>query len=589
MQPPDRWSRVALAALIAALLYLPGLGAPALWEPDEGRYAEIGREMVVSGDYVTPRDDLVRYFEKPPLVYWAEAVAIRLFGANEFAVRLPAALFTIGQVAVTCLVGDAMFGAAAGFAGAVVLALCPLVFAFARFATLDPALAFFLTAAVGAFYFAAECPDFGSGMGRAWMLISSAMLALGTLAKGPVALVLGGAIALIWMLVEGRGREVRRMPLLSCVVGYAVIVTPWFLLAAIRNPGFVGFFFVHEHLERFVSSREHGWGPYFFIPVVAAGTWPWLFFVPLGISAAREMPEAQNRRARSALRLLAIWFTLIFVFFSIPRSKLGSYILPALPALAILSGLALARLGAMSRERRTRIVGRFALLNLAIAAVAIIVLVAIRARIGVTMVLDGTAMAIVVATGAMAAWALAAKASHGGYVFAAIALAMATTSWLGQSTRVHAGAAISYRDLARQIRPYEGCLLGSYRHFVQALPFYTGQREILVEYWGELAPFAQTPDERAGFVGTAAKLREVWASDHCVVLIANRGDLGELSKTLNPAPRIIGCEGKKVALYNREVAHAAAGCEVREDRKDPAGTGGQLNRRHLDSTPLACS
>src|SRR5215470_9732742 len=105
MQPPSRSSRVALAALIAALLYLPGLGAPALWEPDEGRYAEIAREMVASGDYITPRDDLVRYFEKPPLVYWAQAFAIRLFGANEFAVRLPAALFTIGQVAATCLIG----------------------------------------------------------------------------------------------------------------------------------------------------------------------------------------------------------------------------------------------------------------------------------------------------------------------------------------------------------------------------------------------------------------------------------------------------------------------------------------------------
>ena len=589
MQPPSRSSRVALAALIAALVYLPGLGAPALWEPDEGRYAEIAREMVVSGDYITPRDDLVRYFEKPPLVYWAEAVAIRLFGADEFAVRLPAAVFTIGQVAATCLIGEAMFGAAAGFAGAVVLALCPLVFAFARFATLDPALAFFLTAAVGAFYLAAECPDFGAGMGRAWMLIASAMLALGTLAKGPVALLLGGAIALIWILVEGRGREVPRMPLLICVAVYAVIVTPWFLLTAMRNPGFAGFFFVHEHLQRFVSSHEHGWGPYFFIPVVVAGSWPWLFFVPLGISAARELPEAHIRKAGSALRLLAVWFTLIFVFFSIPRSKLGSYILPALPPIAMVSGLALARLSAMNRAQRTRIVGRFALLNLAIAGVAIVVLVAIGARIGVAMVLDGAAIALVVAAGAMAAWALAARTDHAGYVFAAIALAMAITSWLGQSARIHAGTTISYRDLARQIRPYEGCVLGSYRHFVQALPFYTGQREILVEYWGELAPFAQTPDERAGFVGTATKLRELWASNRCVVLIANRADLDELSKTLNPPPRIIGCEGKKLALYNREVAQAATGCQDRGDRKDPAGTTGSLDPRHLDSTPLACS
>jgi len=580
---------MALAALIAALLYLPALGAPALWEPDEGRYAEIAREMVVSGDYITPRDDLVRYFEKPPLVYWAEAVAMRLFGANEFAVRLPAAFFTIGQVAATCLIGEAMFGAAAGFAGAVVLALCPLVFAFARFATLDPALAFFLTATLGAFYFAAEDPGFSSGRSRAWMLTASAMLALGTLAKGPVALVLGGAIGLTWLLLEGRGREVRRMPLLSCIAAYAAIVTPWFLLTAIRNPGFVGFFFVHEHLERFVSSREHGWGPYFFIPVVVAGTWPWFFFVPAGISAVRELPEARPRKARSAMRLLAVWFTLIFVFFSIPRSKLGSYILPALPPIAMVSGLGLARMGAMSRERRTILAGRFALLNVAIAGVAIIVLVAIRARIGLNLVLDGAAIAMVVAAGAVGAWVFAARTNNAGYVFAAIALAMATTSWLGQSARIHAGATVSYRELARQIRPYEGCVLVSYRHFVQALPFYTGRREILVQYWGELAPFAQTPDERAGFLGTVTRLREVWGSNRCVVLIANRGDLDELRKTLNPSPRIIGCEGKKLALYNREAAHVAAGCEVGEGRKDPTGTTGDLSPRHLDSTPLACS
>jgi 4-amino-4-deoxy-L-arabinose transferase-like glycosyltransferase len=580
MRPPNRSSRVALAALIAALLYLPGLGSPALWEPDEGRYAEIAREMVVSGDYITPRDDLVRYFEKPPLVYWAEAGAIRLFGANEFAVRLPAALFSIGEVAATCLIGETMFGAAAGLAGAVVLALCPLVFAFARFATLDPALAFFLTAALGAFYFAAERPDF-RGRSRAWMLIASALLALGTLAKGPVALLLGGAIALLWILVEGRAREVRRMPLLSCVALYAVIVTPWFLLAAIRNPGFLDFFFVHEHLERFFSAREHGWGLYFFIPIVVAGSWPWLFFVPMGISTARQMPEPQREKARSALRLLAVWFTLIFVFFSIPRSKLGSYILPALPPMAIVSGLALSRLGAMSRERCTRLIGRFALLNLAIAAMAIVVLVAIRARIGPTVALDGAVIAIVVAAGALAAWALAARTNHAGYAFAAIALAMATTSWLGQRTRIHVGATTSYRDLARQIQPYEDCVLGSYRHFVQALPFYTGRREILVEYWGELAPFAQTPDERAGFVGTAAKLSEVWASNRCVVLIANRADFRELTKTLNPAPRIVGCEGKKLALYNREVANAVAGCEVGDDHNDSAGGPGKTDRPAL--------
>ena len=124
---------------------------PPLWEPDEGRYAEIAREMYLSRDYVTPRDDFVRYFEKPPLVYWCETAAISIFGANEFAIRLPAALFSAAQVVVTAALAEVMFGAAVSILAALALALSPLFFGFARFATLDPALAFFMTAALAHF------------------------------------------------------------------------------------------------------------------------------------------------------------------------------------------------------------------------------------------------------------------------------------------------------------------------------------------------------------------------------------------------------------------------------------------------------
>ena len=98
MLAANRPLRLAIYALLASILYLPGIGRPALWEPDEGRYAEIAREMVLSGDYVTPRDDFELYFEKPPLVYWTEAASIKIFGVKEFAVRLPAALFSVPVV-----------------------------------------------------------------------------------------------------------------------------------------------------------------------------------------------------------------------------------------------------------------------------------------------------------------------------------------------------------------------------------------------------------------------------------------------------------------------------------------------------------
>src|SRR5271157_1657051 len=134
-----RWHRLALCAVVAGMLYIPRLGAPALWEPDEGRYAEIAREMVQSGDYVTPRNDWVRYFEKPPLMYWATAATIRILGPSEFAVRIPAALFSIAEVAATCALAETMFGVSTGLFAAVALALSPLVWGFARFLTLDPA------------------------------------------------------------------------------------------------------------------------------------------------------------------------------------------------------------------------------------------------------------------------------------------------------------------------------------------------------------------------------------------------------------------------------------------------------------------
>src|SRR5258708_20626985 len=136
MATSRRALRLLLVATAALILYLPGLGRPALWEPDEGRYAEIAREMYLTGDYVTPRDNFVRYFEKPPLVYWAEAGAIAIFGIHEFAVRLPAALFSAGEVVVSAAIADVMFAEAVSVLTAIALALCPLFFRFAPLATL---------------------------------------------------------------------------------------------------------------------------------------------------------------------------------------------------------------------------------------------------------------------------------------------------------------------------------------------------------------------------------------------------------------------------------------------------------------------
>jgi 4-amino-4-deoxy-L-arabinose transferase-like glycosyltransferase len=570
-----RTYRLLLCGGLAALIYLTGLGRPALWEPDEGRYAEVAREMVASGDYLTPRNNWVRYFEKPPLVYWTTAAALRIFGPNEFAVRFQSAAFSVAQVVVTDALGETMFGATAGILGALALALSPLFFGFARFATPDPALAFFLTAALAAFYAGARTAGLRIGRGRNWMLLASAMLALATLAKGPVALFLGGGVALFSLVVESRAGDVLRVPWLEGAAIYLAIVLPWFVVVSLRNPGFLQFFLVHEHLQRYLESTEHGWGPWFFVPVVAGGTWPWLYFVPRGLATLWRINSNDNADAseRAALRLLLVWFGVIFIFFSIPRSKLGEYILPAIPPVAIIAGHGLATLTDSPAPARRRLFLGFAVANLAIAvAVVITALVAIARGANPTLATAAIAAAAAIFIGAASAYLSARylRASLVPVFSTSIGVLVALT--IGIKARSDAAPLVSYRELARTIDPYvrAGCILASYGHFVQALPFYLRTREKLVDYRGELAPFSQGPDAVASFIPSDADLRALWRSQ-CVLLIVNRNDLSRLARMLDPRPQIVGCEGKKLALCSRTFPKSGMAATVQcGDSEKPA-------------------
>jgi len=540
---------------------LPGLGRPALWEPDEGRYAEIAREMYLSGDYVTPRDNFVRYFEKPPLVYWAEAAAIGIFGVNEFAIRLPAALFSVGEVVVTAAIAEAMFGEAVATLAAIALALSPLFFGFARFATLDPALAFFMTAALGGFYMAARALDFGAGAGRRWFLASSAMLALGTLAKGPVAPVLCGTVALIWILMERRAGAIARMPWLLAIAVYLTIAAPWFVIAAHRNPDFLRFFFVHEHVQRYLENTEHGWGPWFFIPIVIGGTWPWFFFVPPALCDLRSGGSTESPSHRSEVRFLIIWFAVIFVFFSIPRAKLGSYILPAIPALSILAGLGMYKLWSFEVRPARRMLAGFSVLTLLAAIAAAIAATELKGKAPHALMIDAYLIAGLVGAIAIVSFILNRDGKRPGAFVMTLGLGMVLVMGVAARARNDGASAVSYRQLAQQAAQYlrPGCILASYRHDVHSIPFYTGYREALVSYRGELAPFGGDPEAAASFINNDDEMRRLWSSNRCFMLIANRKDLPAL-ETLTPAPVIVGCEGKKFALFNGDDAAPDVDC-----------------------------
>ena len=585
-------SRQRRAALIGAIfavavtIFLAGLGRPPLFEPDEGRYAEVAREMLAGGDFVTPRNDFVRYFEKPPLVYWTTAAAIRVFGRDEFAARLQAAIFSAGQVAVTADLGAAMFGLPAGVLGAAALMLSPLFFAFARFATPDPALAFFMTAALAIFWRAAHPPGFATRRSRNLMLGAAAMLALGTLAKGPVALALVGAIALAWLVQQGRVRDAIRAPWIGCIAVYLALVVPWFALAAYRNPGFLSFFIIHEHLHRYLDNNEHQWGPWFFIPIVIGGAWPWVFFVPFAFDAGRQESLSATEAAEDgnplefsklclksakigpAIAYLSIWFSVIFVFFSIPASKLGEYILPAFPSVAILSGLGLTRLPRFGHKLRTEILFVLATINIVLTVAVTVAAFEIRRSLVVAIGNDAIVAAGALAVVSLAALAIAWLRREAVTVWpiaGALAIGMMVVLGAMAKAREDAEPFTSCRKLAHDVSPYldAGCVLASYRHQIQALPFYLEKREVLIGYRGELAPFGDSADAAPTFIPTDRRLAGEWSSRPCVVVIADQRDVTHLKALLKPAPTIIGREGKKVALYKGSMASSGRGSSAR--------------------------
>ena len=413
---------------------------------------------------------------------------------------------------MTAALGEAMFGAAIGLTAAMVLALSPLVFGFARFATLDPALALFVTAALGAFWAAARAPGFDSAAGRRWFLLSAAMTAAGTLTKGPVALVLTGAVGLAWLMAERRAREILRMPWLGAIAIYVAISAPWFVLAARRNPEFLRFFFIHEHVERYLENTEHGWGPYFFVMVVIAGMWPWICFVPLGMresaACAGGDDEARKRSHAAAgcakpLTFMLWWFGIILVFFSIPRAKLGSYILPALPPLAIIAGYALCRLP------RLETVPLAQALRLARACSTLPRPPQWRSRAHISprrpslrLLADTIAGGAVLTATSFVCLAIAWRGRNLPTAIGALALGVAMAlGVMVKARRTREPLSLVSRTRARDravSRP--GCRLASYRHFVQSLPFYTGYREALVDYRGELASLVSAPTPARAFI-----------------------------------------------------------------------------------------
>jgi len=232
-----------------------------LVDPDEGRYAEIPREMAVTGDWITPRLNGLKYSEKPPLQYWASAAVYSVFGFSEWTARL----WTVG-LGFLCLPmvfgwTRRLYGDGAGFAAMTALAVSPYFELIAHLNILDSGFAFFLSGAVFAFALGQSSPE-GSASERRWILLAWLAAALAVLSKGIVVGVLAGATLVAYTAIERDLRPWRRLHVLLGLPLFLLVTVPWFVAVSARNPSFLQFFFVHEHFARFLtrctSERSRG-------------------------------------------------------------------------------------------------------------------------------------------------------------------------------------------------------------------------------------------------------------------------------------------------------------------------------------------
>jgi 4-amino-4-deoxy-L-arabinose transferase-like glycosyltransferase len=332
LAPRERWMYGALAALLL-LVGITALASRPLFNPDEGRYAEIPREMLHGGDWVIPHLNGLAYIEKPPLQYWATALCLSLFGETEFAARLYMALTALGTVALAWRMARLIGDAQAGWRAAAVLSGMVMFWALSQLLTLDMSLTFYMTGSVWGFLRAQQVPLSES---RRFMLIAWGAAALGVLTKGLEAALIPSAVLVLYSAVSRDFSPWRRLNLKWGLPLFLLLTLPWHLLAAFRLHDFLQFFFVHEHFSRFLTpsaGREEAW--WFFGAVFLAGSLPWtlpaLKVLCLGWRGRAGAPGTFN-----APFFLWLWVIFVLVFFSLSDSKLMPYILPAMPVLAVL-------------------------------------------------------------------------------------------------------------------------------------------------------------------------------------------------------------------------------------------------------------
>lgn len=508
--------------IAVAVIWFANLEYRKLIKPDEGRYAEISREMVVSGDWTTPRLNDLKYFEKPPLQYWATATAYELFGQHQWTSRLWTALTGFAGILLVWFAGLRLFGREAANYAAILLGSSMLYSLMAHINTLDMGVTFFITLGIVGLLLGQSETD--RNKQRNWMLLAWAGLALAVLSKGLMGLVLPGAALFIYMVVQRDFSVLKRMHWLPGLAVFLLITAPWFYLVMKANPEFFQKFFIYEHYTRFTTKDLGRYQPwYYFVPVLLTGMLPWtilMFDTLIKAWRASRLPG----KTFNAARFLLVWAVFIYLFFTVSGSKLPSYLLPMFPALALLMGKQLVEMS--SRRLFWMIAPMLPLMLLAVGFAPF------TARLADTpLQVQGysayawwlVAAALVWLFGVIAALVLLRRqhAFQGNKFAAVLVLALSTliVAQLGTSGYNTIAKERSAYFIAEAIRPYVKADEPFYSvdTYEQTLPFYLKRTFTLVQFQDEMAfGIVQEPQR---WIPDYASFAKVWQTQPAALAI----------------------------------------------------------------------
>ena len=393
-QPHDPpWNARSLGLILLAwfLLQFAGLFSPPLLDDVDSVYIEVAREMLHRHDFVTPTIDGIRFFDKPPLMYWLAAGSMRLFGEHDWAARLPLAFAFLALLLAIYALGQRFYGERAALYSSLIFTTALGPWLYSRFFIPDLLICLWLTLGIHTFLIAlTRVPHDHRSEAKVIVgsvtppashdpspliptLVFAAILALNLLTKGLIGLVFPLAFVFLYLLITRQFKLAARLPLLPALATFLAIALPWHILAAIRNPaiampaglglpakaGWAWFYLYNEHIARFLGRRiPHDYGNtpvWLFWLYAALWLFPWTVFLPAAIARTRRHLGhrfAVTVRDREAALTVTLWSLVVLLFFTL-SSRQEYYSLPALPALALMLGGALAQTGRMPHDHRT--------------------------------------------------------------------------------------------------------------------------------------------------------------------------------------------------------------------------------------------